>query len=184
MRRSKTTLAAQLGITQQFLSRFLGIARSSITMFEMGHRNLPHAGAFKTGLLMQAFSSDRKPASWEGHAAQETAEVQQMLEKSIKVNEAKLYLLQAKLKKCCGNYAREANAMRTAGLLLESLPPVSGLPDEDQKWLENFEADARYRMQKYSKAVQANLQLKIEALDFEIAAAKKKLAELDSNNIG
>ena len=110
--------------------------------------------------------------------------MRQMLERSIKTNEAKLYLLQVKLKKCCGNYAREANALRTAGLLLENLPPVSGPPDDDQKWLKNFEADARYRMQRYSRAVQTSLELKIDALEFEIANAKKKLAELDSNNIG
>jgi len=84
MRKNKKTLAAQLGITQQLLSRFLGIARTSITMFESSDRGIPYEGSFKYSLLSIALNSDQKPASLEGYEAKETAKVQQMLEKVSK----------------------------------------------------------------------------------------------------
>ena len=178
MRKNKKTLAAQLGITQQLLSRFLGIARTSITMFESSDRGIPYEGSFKYSLLSIALNSDQKPASLEGYEAKETAKVQQMLEKSIQTNEGKLLLLQIKFRKCCENYTREANGLRTAGLMLENPPQFFESPDDEKKWLQNMEADAWYRMQRYGKDVQTQLQLKIEVTEFEIAAAKKKLAEL------
>ena len=177
-RRNTTALAARLGITQELLSIFLGVGRTSITMFELGVRPMPDEGSFKISMMMHAFHSDRKPASLENYEAKESAQVCEMLEKSIKINEGKLLGLQIKLRKCCENYTREANGLRTAGLLLENPPPFSESPDADKKWLQNMEADAWYRMQRYGKDVQVRLQLKMEVLEFEIAAAKKKLADL------
>ena len=93
---SKTkNIRTHLGITQQQLAMLLGVSRSTLSLYELGKRNLPIEAKIKlTQLLEQSQSRDLINKVSFDHLSKDK---KLMIEKFIQNNQIGLYQLQKKL---------------------------------------------------------------------------------------
>lgn len=174
MKKKKENLPGKLGITQEMMASYLGISRSALTMYQHSERSLPTAVIGKHSALEDALFSNEQPASLASFASTERALVREAMDAHISTCNMKLMGAKRRLEKLRNDFDRTMNALKVSGILLANLP-TGKAGKQDRMWLELLEAEAWKQIDQCGQAAQAKLELQMEVLAFEIAAAKRRM---------
>ncbi len=165
-------LREKFGLTQQQLAVYLGVARSHLAMAEKATRSLPTSALLKLAVLEKSLHSKipyPTPQLQELQHA-DAARIGRYVKKCmvmIAEQKNKLAALET-------NYQQCQQVMLAIGCLHRQLPPGDA-GKKERLWLELLEKQTLEKIKTCSYAGQVILQLRISALEQEVAQAARML---------
>jgi transcriptional regulator with XRE-family HTH domain len=154
------------GLSQQQMAAYLSITRSHLNMTERGRRSLPTAALAKLAQLEKSLQSNEpyQAAGFKKQAERDTAHIKAHAKKCLQ----RAALEKTKLQKLTASYQQCVQALMAMGHLLQNQPTKKEL-----LLLAVLEAKALKKMSRCGYAAQVVVQLRIAALEHEVAQAGK-----------
>jgi|GEM_PF-2470747 len=166
-----TSVRTQLGITQENYVSYLMGNRSMLAMYENNKRSLPHEAFMRNGAVELSLARPETAVATEAAEQEQRAAAIQVLTRRRAICSATITKLQIQLTKMKEKYQHCLNLVRvgiTAPTILLEIYPQNDRYEKDKANLENFGRCGKDDMEYCGIGQQQLLQLKIEALQFEV----------------
>ena len=179
----KLTLSVreQLALSQTAFADYLGISRSSLTMYESGLRALPAPALkklakleFLHNQLIHGKVKDQKEKSPDPRLKKHDDEVRFSMQERIDTCSYRKLIIQRELKLMISEYAKVKTAAHVMKIISREIDPDAE-DKGDRLWVNKHQTTANKKLIRCGYASQALLKAKILALASEEAAFKRCL---------
>jgi transcriptional regulator with XRE-family HTH domain len=160
--KSSLSVREKTGLSQLQLSQYLGITRTTLSMYEQGHRDLPTAAVIKLGKLEIMIQNEANKTTVRPHEKAQQKKAYLLLDSHC--NEMEYQIEQAKRKLALAQ--KKYNQQNLVAQLLSRLSADTNRIESDAKhraWLQMMEAETEQALNKQGLDVVAMLQLELAA---------------------
>lgn len=178
MAKLNQTFHEQLGIPQGQMADFLGIHRVVLSDYERGRRPLPTFAAIKLNKLELAYlqqQKQRKPTKKTDDKVQQ-AKTAAQVKAYLKLHQVKSLRLESKLEKIKELHTGYTNLQQLMTTVLNDETSSS----DDKTWADMFVRFATKKATLNGSHLQAVLQLKLDALQYQVTQATNFLTQHES----